>query len=312
MERCERDLISLPEPLRRSHWCRSLATSFAGIQVTDLPAAAIFGRVRATNLLSAGLWEIESVPQSITRPGAGIADATSEAFKVLIQMTGEASVRQAKRHALLKPGMVTLIDGRQPFFLEMHAAYRQILIQLPRSTVLARYPGMQNRTAIVGESGHAGVGLLRHFAASVVGTRTAFTYSTKLHACAALIELLGGAGFVSCHRTAALLERALTLIAIHGTDCDFTPEQLAMQLHVSRRYLDRICTEYGQSASVRIWEHRLRRAAHALSDPNAQTQTITGIGYATGFRDPVHFARLFRKHFGMAPRMWRKQQLSIS
>ena len=309
MEQRHLDLKSIAESIRASHWSSSLAALFPGLEVRDIQTSNIEGKVRETKLGAACIWSIESVPQKIFRvaPTFASCDATSQGFKLLMQLTGTASVRQAGRRAELGEGMFTLVDGGQPFSLEMPTCYHQILVQMPRDAVIARYAGIENRTATSSRTERPGDDVLRHLVLSLANRGVALEQRAMLHASAALIEILGTTEIAARTSTrTTLMDRAVTMIEIHLADSDFTPARLAAQLRVSRRYLDALFTQSGLSVSGHIWERRLMRAAEQLKVRNASEQRISDICFSVGFEDPGHFARAFRRRFGVTPSVWRR------
>lgn len=273
---------------------------------------AVEGKVQETNLDIGRLWRISAVPQRISMTAPRGLEVDNPSFKVLIQVAGEALVRQNGRQVELTTGMFTIVDGGQPFGLDMPVSYAQVLVQLPRQAVVARYPGIERRTATPSDPDHAGDALFLSYVSTLAERGTALSHSARLRSAAALIELLGV--IQTSTRPAAarqLLSHALALIDIHLSDCEFTPEQLAMQLRVSRRHLDAIFSQHALTVSGVIWERRLQQAAGMLKASNTNGQRIGEICYSVGFRDPAHFARSFKKRFGASPRIWREQQRSL-
>ena len=58
-----------------------------------------------------------------------------------------------------------------------------------------------------------------------------------------------------------------------------------------------------------LGQHRLHRAAHLLADRNL---TVSEIASQTGYGDPFHFSKMFKKQFGVGPREMRKRQISAA
>ncbi len=52
---------------------------------------------------------------------------------------------------------------------------------------------------------------------------------------------------------------------------------------------------------------RLQYAAKQLSIPNGKKYSISEITVSSGFRDPFYFSRMFKKHYGVSPNAYRKQ-----
>lgn len=89
----------------------------------------------------------------------------------------------------------------------------------------------------------------------------------------------------------------------HLMDADFSIEQLASLVHMSRRQLQRDFSDHGTTFTRFLSDRRmklvashLRRAAHMRKRP-----AISELAYRSGFSDLSHFNRGFRKSFGMSP-----------
>lgn len=55
---------------------------------------------------------------------------------------------------------------------------------------------------------------------------------------------------------------------------------------------------FGNSVYAYLQDHRMRMAADMLERDGA---TVTDVALAVGYSNPAHFAKLFRRHFGVAP-----------
>lgn len=86
----------------------------------------------------------------------------------------------------------------------------------------------------------------------------------------------------------------------------FSVADVAHQACTSERTLRRLVRrELGRSLLEEISERRLTEAARQLlAHPS---HTVAEIGHGTGFRDPAHFNRIFRKRFGLPPGQFRCQ-----
>jgi AraC-like DNA-binding protein len=73
------------------------------------------------------------------------------------------------------------------------------------------------------------------------------------------------------------------------------------------------CAEFkrhlGMAPIEYLINHRMRRAAFLLQD---QELTISAIGNQVGYEDLFHFSKLFKKHFGVSPREFRKRKWSTA
>jgi AraC-like DNA-binding protein len=98
-----------------------------------------------------------------------------------------------------------------------------------------------------------------------------------------------------------LRERALAFIAKNLDDPELGVGYIARVLGCTRRYLHMSFAETGTTASRTIWQMRLERARHSLSEPSAKSLSVTEIAFACGFSSSAHFSRLFKERFGCSP-----------
>jgi AraC-like DNA-binding protein len=78
----------------------------------------------------------------------------------------------------------------------------------------------------------------------------------------------------------------------------FRANALAVNMKVSLRQLERYCHE-AFGCSVRTWlmQRRLSPAKRQLM----RLRRVKDTAYAIGFKQPSHFAREFKKHYGLTP-----------
>jgi AraC family transcriptional activator of pobA len=81
--------------------------------------------------------------------------------------------------------------------------------------------------------------------------------------------------------------------------------EFAAELSITSVHLNRICRALsGKSASQMVQEHLIQQAQKYLIHT---TYTVSEISYLLKFEYPNYFAKLFRKHTGMAPKTYREQ-----
>lgn len=76
-------------------------------------------------------------------------------------------------------------------------------------------------------------------------------------------------------------------------------------LGISERYVHDLMTGQGESFSDAVNRLRLEMVARRLIDPDYAGRRIGEIAFAVGFSDISYFNRLFRRRFGMTPRVYR-------
>ena len=95
------------------------------------------------------------------------------------------------------------------------------------------------------------------------------------------------------------LERVLQTIETHLSDSSFTTDVLADALGLGRRQAERRVKEVtGETPPELLRRMRLERAIQLLK---LRPGSISEVAYTVGFKSPSHFARLFRKVYGVSP-----------
>jgi AraC family transcriptional activator of tynA and feaB len=249
----------------------------------------------------------ERVERTVRQP-----DATSGFVKLLLQVRGESLVAVNAKRARLYQGDLMLIDGARPFAIEFGTDYEQLLFQLPRDVVARRHERLLQGVgqALRGdEPSHAMVfdalcAMVKHLDALSDGLRARVLGS--------IVGLLGALepARVETSVSRRRMLRALVDLETHLADPELSAERLAALQGISRRRLDSVFAEHGNSVERSIWERRLERIATDLEDPSKQTLRLIDIALSWGFNSEAHFSRAFRNKFGEAPSAYRRRHSS--
>ena len=107
---------------------------------------------------------------------------------------------------------------------------------------------------------------------------------------------------VSPH-TDKLFKRICNVIRDRFADPNFGPRQVADEVGISLRYVQKLFTVRSSSCTHFILSVRLDHAARLLHRRTVlnMREPICQIAYASGFNDYTHFARQFRRRFGHPP-----------
>jgi transcriptional regulator GlxA family with amidase domain len=98
---------------------------------------------------------------------------------------------------------------------------------------------------------------------------------------------------------AAFLDRVRAAAEAGLEDSSFGTEALAAEVGLSRRQLGRRLREaLDTTPGALLRQMRLARAAQLLAQ---EAGTVAEVAYAVGYRDPDHFAKQFRKSYGVTP-----------
>ena len=91
-----------------------------------------------------------------------------------------------------------------------------------------------------------------------------------------------------------------------GIDTNITLKQLSKDLDINPAYLSREFSKHFNDLSFGDYIRKLR-IEKAIEYLNASTYSLTKIAYLTGFSDQSHFTRIFKKHTGQNPSVYRKK-----
>jgi AraC-like DNA-binding protein len=97
------------------------------------------------------------------------------------------------------------------------------------------------------------------------------------------------------------LAEILTRIDLRCREPDLSPDSVARDVNISRRYLFRLLEASGISFSQRLLNARLAVAFDLLRAPGAESRLISDVSFSSGFSDLSHFNRSFRERYGMSP-----------
>jgi AraC-like DNA-binding protein len=121
---------------------------------------------------------------------------------------------------------------------------------------------------------------------------------------------------------AALFEMYAALFGEQKTECDYVRrvkdhiravymqelrvEEIARSMNLDRRYLSRYFKEKtGQTVQEYLISVRMEEAQKML----LQGRSVAEAALLSGYQDPFHFSKMFKRRFGISPLAWRAKQL---
>jgi AraC family transcriptional regulator, positive regulator of tynA and feaB len=113
--------------------------------------------------------------------------------------------------------------------------------------------------------------------------------------------------WLSSRHADKLFTRIRRIVKEGFADPSFGPNEVAAEMGISLRYLQKIFTQRGSTCSEFIFSVRLDHASRLVHRRASlgTGQPLSEIAYSCGFRDYTHFARKFRHRFGYAPGAFR-------
>jgi AraC family transcriptional regulator, positive regulator of tynA and feaB len=112
----------------------------------------------------------------------------------------------------------------------------------------------------------------------------------------------------SAHMEAMRL-RIVHYIERHLSDCDLSPQSIAVMLKISPRYVHTIFTRGDETVSRYILRRRLEESARVLCATSHRACSVSTIAFDHGFASCTNFGKVFREHYGVTPTEYRHEHL---
>ena len=290
-------------------WRDWAASTIAPIDVTVFDTEDFAARWTSHGVGQLRLLQLHAPAQRVVHTGRdGSAGRASPTIQLVYARNGALKTQMAGKRFTVEPGQFVLLDNTRFYQMEMDTAHEAIDLMMPQSWLEKYLPDPQAllaRPISAREGWGAPLGSLietmvtglddsplpRPLIAEQVGAL--LTLATGFHEPAP-----------SRHR-GQLARQILRRIESDYADPELSPDSLARDLGISRRYLQALLAGTGTSFVQEVNATRLDRASDLLTDPRAAGLALGDIAFRCGFLDPGYFARLFRKRFGVTPSLWR-------
>lgn len=306
---------SLPPRDRAAAWSRTIERHFGAL---DTEADERDGFEAAMDVYELGDLQLFRIRAPAHRVGhhQPLHDGpAAEAFKLVLQVRGEAVVEQRQRRVTLRPGEWTLYDPRVPYDIVNRVPMEEIVLRLPRHS-LGAVPALVHWTddPALGSLHRVVSGYLRCLANQLPGLPAPAAHSLSQAAMSLVGSALCSRGRASAVQALPELtrERVKELVAARLSDPDLTLDVIARSLHCSKRYLHKVFEEEGLTLERYIWQQRLARCHEALAAPNRERRSISQVAFAWGFGSAAHFARQFKARYGVTPSEFCAQASTVS
>ena len=300
--------LARPQAVRE--WQDWAARTIAPIDVCVFDTERFAARWSSHGVGQLRLLRLEAPAQRVVHCGNDSGSGkTAPSIQLVYARKGALKTRVGGRRFTVRPGEFVLLDNTRFYQMEMDTAHEAVDLMMPLGW-LDRYlpdPGALLGRPVSARSGWgAPLGSLLETMAEGID-RTPLPRPMIAEQVGTLLTLATGfhePATESRHR-GQLARQILRRIETDFADPDLSPERLAAELGISKRYLQQLLAGSGTSFVQELTATRLDRASDTLTDPRAGGLTVGEIAFRCGFLDPGYFARAFRKRFGRTPSEWR-------
>jgi len=292
-----------------AYWVDTVCDRFLELDIDSPVREHFHARLDQTELGPATANWLSADAQRVRRTTAKIARDHSSLLLMQLR-AGRVHIQQAGRITPLRPGECVLLDGAQPYEVECPEPTRSCVLQLPDEW-LSHWVSVPERL------------VPRHFAGvGWSGALCAAVASLEIDSCdqlalprgevadhiAALLRLAVGPEPEprDCEGGRPLRDRLIRALRSGLSDPHLSPATLAVEHGISVRSLHYAFAATGTTFVEQLMHARLQRAREVLADPRLRDLPIIEVAARCGFTDPSHFARRFRRHFGITPLAFRR------
>jgi AraC-like DNA-binding protein len=291
-------------------WREWAASTIAPIEVTVFDQDAFAARWVSHGIGQLRMLQLHAPAQRVTHTGAeGSSGRAAPSIQLVYARRGALKTLMGGKRFTVAPRQFVLLDNTRFYQMEMDTEHEAIDLMMPQGWLEKH---LADPDALLARPIDARCGWGAPLGALL---ETMLTGGEEAPLPRPLIaeqvgHLLGLAtgfhepGESSRHR-GQLARRILRRIEAGFADPDLSPEAVAGEVGISKRYLQTLLAGSGTSFVQELNATRLDRASDMLSDPRAAALPVAEVAFRAGFLDAGYFTRLFRKRFGITPREWR-------
>ena len=231
-------------------------------------------------------------------------------YCTVFQVAGQSAMNHNDQAVQLAVGDVALVDAALPatyFANNGSEAWNTLTLSLPRQSLVSHL-GFEPQGGLYRRGGTSPGRLLFNLLQDTDQTEGSALSPADSYMHLAVYDLVGALfapsdPWLGSRHSDTLFRRIHGIIRDGFADPDFGPNEVAAEMGISLRYLQKLFTERGSTCTELIFALRLDHAARLVHRRSSlgTSQPLSEIAYACGFRDYTHFARKFRHRFGYAP-----------
>jgi AraC-like DNA-binding protein len=291
-----------------AYWVDTICQSFLEIDIESSVRERFRARLNQSPLGPAALHILEADPQTIRRTPARISNSRFAGYFLLQLRAGQLQFQQYGRESRIEVGDSVLIDCNAPYRLECLQTTRSVALRFPRDWLRNWLPAPE---LLAGRTFRFGTGWSNTLSAALANLDTdredelALPEGVVAEQIAALLALAAGPDAQVSKSSEKLLNRIRRSIRDRCHESGLTPGAIADTNGISKRYLHYLFAHADSTFGGELMRMRLECAHRLLSDTRFAALTISEVALRSGFLEPSHFARRFRKAFGAGPTQFR-------
>lgn len=310
---------SVPRTARVAYWNGLNSRLFQPVEITPRDAQNFDAEAGTEVLGPITFTKASSPPATIElRERSALGDSPLR-YDLLMPLAGDLLVSHHGIETELGVGDLILIDTRPPSRLSFTKPNQTIIVSITPATLAAHLPDAHEVCGmrVHGDHGmgHVAADMLKSLWFELVrGLPSDMGATIASNLLDVVATSYATEHSIDIHGVTRAKSRKLQVkrfVEAHLRDPRLTPGFVAESLNVSTRYIRMLFAEEDEHLSHYILRRRLEKCAEQLRRSGWTRITITDIALSWGFNSMAHFARVFRAHYGMTPREFRKTSADL-
>lgn len=308
------DTDSVVPQERLAFWQEVVCSTFVQLDCTFPNRDQFRGHLQTHTCGDLSVVDACSSELHVVRDSRHISHSEHEFVLVSFAHEGRAEVIQQGRQALLDAGGFAIYDSRRPYELHFDNAFRQTVVQMPRTSLQQRFGNIEYVTALSLSRSNPLDRLVFDFFSGLSLLDGQLAESQKIRLAEQGIDLLamalaerGKGEVLPGARRNALLFRIKDHIQARLADADLSLTSVSAQFGISARYINTLFQQEQTSFGRYLLAARLQHCARDLREPALAGARVSEIAYRWGFNDIAHFSRVFKTRYEMSAREYRRE-----
>lgn len=295
-------------------WEEVLSDGIVPMEVSSLIGEGFEAAWRRYGIGPVDLNFLQAKPQRVHHALSSASQSADDSYELLFVRSGSLEFKHQRRQVKATTGSIVLLDNARPYDLEMNDPVTDCFaVHLPDVWLRKWIPYPKDIIAspitAVNGWGAPLVALLETI--STLGLEQSpmprGVVADQLGSLIAMLIASQQEVRQDRHRD-ELLRKLKQTLADRSHEGGLTPEVVAQQNGISKRYLHLLFAQAGTTFSKVLLDIRLDKASVLLRDRRYDRYQMSDIAWDCGFVDQSHFARTFKRRFLRSPLEYRKTE----
>lgn len=293
---------------RLDYWEARTSADIVGHVCTTMEEGGFQAKFDHYDFGTFSVFDILGKQHVVSRSAEYVRKRDKDSVFLMILLNGSAFVNRNNQCKLYNRGDVVLYDTNAPYMHGFPETMHHVIFDLPGDEFRTRFPGW-NLTDTLRVDGNTGNGMaianfIRRTYSDVRARKYLAPDPNLVDELWTALELtrdlyLGGKNLSSYQL--GILQRVKNHVGRHLGDPDLNTEQVAAEIGMSSRQLNRILALNDLTVKKLITQERLSQARRAIEDGKLAGESIAELAYRYGYSAASQFTRAFRKHYGVGP-----------